>query len=247
MSAFDNLLGMFNKAPAQQQAAPQQQQAPQGSQVPASGPAQGSNINAFQQSATLPPKEQAPLAEYADLFNNAPVEGANAPVTLDDPYLAIDRDKVQEFVATKSFLNTSPENMALVAKALQGDTQAFVEVLEQVGRSIYMDSALNSTHVAEKIARVGVNRLRDAIPQQIRSLSSAEKMSEINPLFNNPALKPLAEGMKLAFEAKNPTATPAQIAEMTNKFFADQAKLFNPAPAPTTDATGSTGTDFSKW
>jgi hypothetical protein len=246
-SAFDNLIGMFNKASTTTTAAatPQSTATP-GSQVPAAGPAQGSNVQAFQQSATLPPKEQSPLAEYADLFNNAPVEGAEVPVTLDDPYLVVDKDKVKEFVNSKSFLNSSPEQLALVAKALGGDAQAFMEVLEGFGRNLYMDAALNSTHVAERIARTGVSRLQAAIPQQIRSMSSAEKMTALNPIFSNPALKPLADAMKTQFEAKHPTATPQQIAEMTAKYFKDTGVMFNPAPAAS-QTNANTGTDFSNW
>lgn len=242
-SAFENLIGMFNKPTTPAAAVPA---TPPGSQVPASGPAQGSNIPAFQQSATLPPKEVAPLAEYADLFNNAPIEGAEVPVGLDDPYLVVDKDKVKEFVNSKSFVGSNPEQLALVTRALGGDVQAFVEVLEGFGRNLYMDSAINSTHVAERIARTGVSRLHAAIPQQMRSLSSAEKMTELNPLFNNPALKPLADAMKSQFEAKHPTATPLQIAEMTAKYFQDTGVMFNPAPAATQTKT-PTGSDFSGW
>lgn len=243
MSAFDGLMSMFTKqatgaAPAATTPAP--------AGVPTTGPAAGSNINAFQQSVTLPPKEQAPLAEYVDIFNNAPKEGDEAPVTLDDPFLVIDKDKVKEFIATKTFMDNNPDQQALVAKALSGDVQAFMQVLDSFGRSLYMDATLNNTHVAERIARTGVERLRSSIPQQMRTLASTDKLAELNPIFSNPAIKPLADAMKAQFETKHPSATPVQIAEMTVKYFKDTGLAFNPAPAPATE-TKLQGTDFSKW
>ncbi len=244
MSAFDNLMNMFSKtqgAPAG--AAPTQTPA---SQAPTTGPAAGSTAAAFQQSATLPPKEQAPLAEYVDIFNNAPKEGAEIPATLDDPFLVVDKDKVRELIATKSFMSNTAEQQALVAKALGGDVQAFMEVLEGVGRNIYMDATLNSTHIAERIARTGVQRLQAAIPQQVRTMSSADQLAAIDPVFNNPAVKPLVDAMKAQFETKHPQATPKQIAEMTVKYFKDTGMVFNPAPAPTAPK-GAGGTDFSNW
>lgn len=251
---FQNLLNMFaSKAPAPAAVPnPAPGQAPAG--IPAqSGPAAGSNQPAFQQSGAQPPAPQpaaTPLGEYGDLWQAPPVPEGAAQPTLDDPFLQVDAGKVRELLATKNYLPGSPESVALLQKGMQGDVQAMQEFLADFGRNIAMDAALTNAHVAERIARTGVSRLKDTIPQHVRSLTSADALYSSNPTLNNPALKPMIEGVRAQFEAKNPTATPNQIAEMTMKYVNDIAAVFNPTAATTAatqQAAQHQGTDFSKF
>lgn len=260
-SAFAGLMNMITRGNSAPAAAPTQTPgapAPVPNAVPAgvpanSGPAAGTNQPAFQQSGALPPKEQSPLAEYADIWNTPTNEGA-APLTLDDPFLNVDKDKVKQLVDGMTFAQATPEQMELMQKALQGDIQSFAAVLNNVAQSVYYNAAMNSAHVAEAITRNGVTRLRDHIPQQVRTLNSAEKLYDANPGFNNPALRPMVDAIQSQFQLKNPTASPQQIAEMTKQYFINSAHVFAPDAFKADNASGQRGNsgfpvnqDFSNW
>lgn len=257
MSNFQSLLNMFAaKQPANTPtpAAPQASGAPGAPVAPTSGPAAGTQQLAFQQSGTLPPKEQAPLAEFADIWNTPTQEG-EVPPGLDDPYLRIDEAKVQELVNGMNFAQPTAQQQELFAKAIQGDVQAFSEILNGVAREVYYQSAINAARVSERVARTGVERLRDNIPKQVRSISSSETLYKTNPLLNNTALRPIVNAVQAQFQLKHPTASPSELAEMTNKYFQDSAHLF--APTAFADANNGnqqpvglpkgTTQDFSNW
>lgn len=258
MSNFQGLLNMFaNKGapnPAPNPAPTPAAQVPGAPVPPTSGPAAGTQQQAFQQSGTLPPKEQAPLAEFADIWNT-PVQEGGVPPSLDDPYLRIDEAKVQELVNGMNFAQPTPQQQELFAKAMQGDVNAFAEILNGVAREVYFQAALNAAQVSERVARIGVERLRDNIPKQVRSISSSETLYKTNPLLNNPALRPMVNAVQSQFQLKHPTASPSELAEMTNKYFQDSAHLFAPTAfaeansnSPQTPSLPKgTTQDFSNW
>ena len=258
-SNFQALLGMFSNkgqggTPTSAAPAMPTTQPPGAPVAPASGPAAGSQQQAFQQSGTLPPKEQTPLAEFADIWNTPTQEG-EVPLGLDDPYLQIDAGKVQELVNGMSFAQPTPQQQELFAKALQGDVQAFSEILNGVAREVYYQSAINAAKVSERVARTGVDRLRENIPKQVRSISSSETLLKTNPLLNNPALRPIVNAVQSQFQLKHPTASPTELAEMTTKYFADSAHLFAPTAFNANNANSQQQTnlpkgavsDFSDW
>lgn len=231
--AFNNpLTALFGGMAQQPAAAPVAQ--PAGA-PPAGTPAAGSNIPAFQQSTTEPPKPPTPLADYADLYNTPAVVDGQAPLTIADPYITLDNEAVRKTVATMNFAQGA-QLQEQMGKALGGDVQALMSVLNAVGQNVYAQVASMSAVVADKAAREGITRLHDQIPTMVRSASTTNSLSTLNPLYDNPSIKPLADMARSGFETKNPTATPAQITEMVNKYITDVAKAFNPAaPASTNE------------
>ena len=224
--------------------APAPAAAPAPGTPPAGTPAAGSTVPAFQQSTTEPPKPAA-LAEYADLFNTAPVpEGGPAP-TIDDPYITLDKDAITRTVASMNFAQ-GVELQDNMQKALQGDMQAFAAVLNSVAQNVYSQTAQMSGIVADRAAREGVTRLQSTIPQIVRSSSTSNSLTNLNPMFDNPAVRPIVDMARQNFETKNPTATPQQITEMVNRYMTDVSSAFAPAPAaPTNKGTQQGGsTDF---
>lgn len=200
---------------------------PAGSVTPTTGPAAGSNVPAFQQSGTEPPKPTSLMADHSDLFTMPKQEG-EVPVTLDDPFLTVDRAKVAELAKTMSFAPNTPEMQTLAAKALQGDMQAFTDYNNAMMQNMYVQLLTQTSGISEKIAREGINRLKDTIPNTVRSISTTSNLQKQNPIFTDPAAKPMVDMVRAQVELKNPTATPEQVTEQVAKYFTDFAGVIAP-------------------
>lgn len=203
-----------------------------GSVTPTTGPATGSTIPAFQQSATEAPKVTSPMADHTDLFTMPKQEG-EAPITLDDPFLNVDRAKVAELAKTMNFAPSTPEMQALAMKALQGDMQAFTEYNNAMMQNMYVQVLTQTSGISEKIAREGINRLKDTIPNTVRSISTTSNLQKQNPIFTDPAAKPMVDMIRAQVELKNPTATPEQVTEQVAKYFQDFAGVIAPKAVST--------------
>ena len=220
---------------------------PSQSTVPTSGPAQGSNVPAFQQSGTEPPKPASLMADHANLFTIDKQEGDVAP-TLDDAYLTIDNDKVIELAKGMNFVPNGPEMQALAQKALSGDAQAFAEYNNALMQNMYASILTQTSRISEKIARAGVTRLQATIPNTVRSISTTNNLTTQNPIFSDPASKPMVDMIRSQVELKNPTATPEQVTEQVTKYFQDFAAVLAPKakPAETPNPYGGT-TDYTDF
>lgn len=214
----------------------------------AQGPAQGSNVPAFQTSTTEAPKP-TPMGDFAGLFNPTEVKEGELPPTIDDPYITLDNAKIHEVASRMSFTQ-NPELADLAAKALTGDVQSFMGVLDLVARNAYAQSTSAAAVIADKTAREGVTRLDGGLQKRIQSLNSSNALTKSNPLFSNPAITPVMQSIKTQVETQNPTFTPDQVKETVVRYFNDMQAAF---AAQNTPAVANNGlpahvqTDFSNW
>jgi hypothetical protein len=187
------------------------------------------------------------MADHSDLFTMPKQEG-DVPVTLDDPFLTVDRAKVAEMARAMNFAPSTPEMQALAQKALQGDMQAFSEYNNAMMQNMYVQLLTQTSGISEKIAREGITRLRDTIPNTVRSISTTSNLQKQNPIFNDPAAKPMVDMIRSQVELKNPTATPEQVTEQVAKYFNDFAGVIAPKakPAEASNPYGGT-TDYQNF
>lgn len=244
MSIFSNIFGNSPAAPAPvtapQPTSPVAGTDPTG--VAQQFPTQEGGPAAFNKSTT-----QNPLDVYNDLFKPTPVpEGT---VTLDDPFITFDKEAVQSLVAKETFTN-DPEFAANAQKALAGDVNALMSILDGVARNVFQRNATLTAMVADKAAREGVNRLNSNIPNVIRNTQTNAALTELNPTFSHAGAKPLVDMVSTQFASKNPAATPQQIAEMTVRYL-NTLVPSQAAPANTRQAANSLAfdkaTDFSNY
>lgn len=208
---------------------PQQQQQPQGQQQQAPQPAPG---NIPQQQAPtdgiIPNQQQQqeqnddPLANYADLWNTDSQQGQqDAPV-----FSALDPLKVKDVVAKASFTSgITQEHLEAISQGGEPAMQAFTQALNSVARQVMMQSTVASSKMVEQ----AINSSMDATNAKFPELMRQHTTASANPLFSNPAVKPVFEAVQKQLSSKYPDASAQQLATMAQDFITAMGQSFNPA------------------
>lgn len=244
-----NIASLFSKAgqpqePAQQPKQQENNQPQQTGNNPSNQPA--GKEPAFEQSNNQDPKEvdsktgnagtgegedTSPLAAYQTLFDNDDNDGEEGSGD-DGQFFSYDPAKLQESVKQMQFVDNSQVEEAAQALGVQ-DSAALGQLLNGLAQSIYSKSAELLVGVANKTARSGYERTINDLPSSVRSLLAKDNLSGLNPQFQNKALQPLVNSTKQQFEHKYPDASPKEIADMTNKYMEDVAKVLSQKQDPT--------------
>lgn len=215
-----------------QQAGQQQQNQVQPSTLP------GGNNNAGnaivpgaapgQQNAQSQADKSAPqnLDKQAEQFDpskiwEAPEAGKVNPGKFSRPKL--DAAKLREGVGKMQF--TQGLDPQLVAKALGGDTESFMSVLDSVARNSFMTNFQASDAYHGQMLD-SYDRTVDArIPQEIGRRETQQLMEQSFQGLDNPEVAPMLKDITEKFQRTYPDASPAQIAEAAKKYLLNAANL----------------------
>lgn len=212
----------------------------------ANPPAQPGNLPANPQGGTDPvvPGQNTPpavgddpLAQFKDIWEPTNNEGTADP---NAPLLPLDPTKLTEVVKKAQFTGgITPEMMQQVAAGGEEAVAAFQQAMNSVAQNVMMQSTLASNKMIEAAVRKAVNASEAKIP----SLLNKQQTLQSNPLFSNPAIKPVFEAVHSQLAAKNPTASPAELAQMTQDFITAVGGAF----APKADPSQQPGNDNFDW
>lgn len=261
------LSGIFRKPesqqaqqqPAQQQATQQQQQAPangNGSAGPVKTQQTPANPNANPQAmvGATGGNEPAggpinPLDTYVNYFTpKAPDPKAAKPLTMDDPILgALDPAAFKQTLSTANFTaGIAPEQ---VQKALGGDTQAFMDVINSATREAFAAAAQLSHGLVEQGVRTGAGRLAGSLDSRIRDYSIRSQNTS-NEQLRHPAVVPVLNAVKAQIAMADPNLSPEQVQSRAEQYFSQMAEVVmapTQAEAAAAAAKAPKGTDFSSY
>lgn len=163
-------------------------------------------------------KPATPMASFDKLWEtDATKTGAKPAGVLPE----ITAEQLTATLANSNFLHSvSPE---LLAKAAGGDATAFGDVINQGLRTVMAQSVLASRGLVEAGTRSHGEQLRTSLPTMVRSSNVSDSL-QANPLYSNPAVKPVIDNVRRQLEEKNPTASAKEIADLTDSYFADLTK-----------------------
>lgn len=177
--------------------------------------------------AGVPALQDSPLAGFSDLWKNDATETNAAAVTGVLP--TVTAEQLQHTLSKSNFLaNVNPD---LLQKAASGDQAAFADVINTGLRTVMIQSVLASHGLVEAGARTHGERLRTELPTMVRSSSVGDSLQS-NPLYNNPAIKPVIDNVRKQLETKFPDASSREIAGMVDNYFNSLSSAFKE------DATG---------
>lgn len=175
-----------------------------------------------------PPKDDSPLADFSKLWEDVPTkdgEDPNAAVPLDPANLAKVMGKADFSQAV------TPETMAAITAGGEGAGTAFSQAMN----AVVQQAMVQSTLINEKLTAQAVDRAIAAteakIPDLLRSQASASHLQDSNPLFSNPAVKPVIDATRSQLLQKFPNDTPAETTRKLNEYVVAMSKAFNPAAA----------------
>ena len=189
------------------------------------------------------PADNSPLAQFSKLWETKPAD-PNSP----DPAkpAELKAEDVQKIVSQQDFTGMiTPEQLTAVTGGGE-DAQA---ALSQVLNAVVQNVMVQSTMVNNKLTQTAVNKAiadeRATLPEQLRAGRSRDHLITENPLFDNPAVKPVMEATQKQLLQQYPNATDAELTKMTQDYVKAIAETL--APAPITETTSSGDTDWSNF
>lgn len=249
MSLLTDFTTMFGKKPAQpsgqpqnQQPAGNQQQQPNSLETANQSMMAGNVPGGAQQNNNSNPQgnnqpagggnnnggdQNSPLDQFKELWQT----GANsdpAKATADQQKAA-DRIKNRSEkikAAAKSLDYSRVIKPELAQKALSGDVNSFMQILNAVGQSSFAH-ALSQSHLhSDEAFSEFETSVFSKLPTELRKHQAMNTTLEGNSALNHPSIRPLVEGVQQQLTAAFPDATPAEIHKKTLEYFQATGKLF---------------------
>lgn len=184
--------------------------------VPAAQVQGGSMLeNAAGAAAASTEAANTPLAGFSKLWDAPTTDQGTKPTGVLPTLTA---EQLSTTLANSNFLQSV--NPDLLAKAAGGDAAAFSDVINQGLRNVMTQSVLASHGLVEAGARSHGASLQDRLPSMVRSSNVSDSLQS-NPLYNNPAVRPVIDNVRQQLEAKHPTASAKEIATLTDSYFSD--------------------------
>ena len=242
MGIFDNFLTPAKPAqPAQAPAQGQQpdQQAPAGNiQDPATVAA---NSNVADQPPAAPAEGSAqdtvdnnPLAQFADLWDTKPTDPAQSAQPQE-----LSQEAVAKSMAKVNFSNAiSPDQLAAIGEGGEAAQQAFAQALNSVAQQVMVQSTLINNKLTDQAVQQALEAQKAQLPSLLRQQAAADHLKTTNPLFSNPAVKPVMEATQQQLLAKYPNATQAELTQMTQDYITAMGEAFAPK-APVNNNEGN--------
>lgn len=196
------------------------------------------NGSALQQGASAPQPGQnnsSPLDQFSALFHNDPTKTEVNPLdALTKPVIEADFAKLKEQVTAANLVGqVSPE---LFQKAMQGDVASFTQIMNQVAQQAFLEAARFSHGIVESGIQTYNGRVEKALPSRFQDFQARVAMETANPALAHEAARPVVEALRQLAIAKNPNASPQQIAEQVQQYFKSlQAPEAPQAPTPQRD------------
>lgn len=155
------------------------------------------------QAASTPAGSQSPLDQFQKLWETAPNTNPNGPVFNVTP------QQIQAEAAKMNFAATvAPE---IIQKALTGDANAFAQAINIASQNAFAHATHATTIMVDKALEKRLGEFSAKLPDQIRDYQAQTGLANENPMFSNPAVKPLVTMVQKQMATQFPTATPEQI------------------------------------
>lgn len=168
----------------------------------------------------------SPLDPYKDLYNN---KNSGKEKGNGDPQQDILDATLEDYQSTAGKLNfTQNLDSELVGKALGGDQEAFLNVINAATQNAYAQAAYAGSQVTRTALDGRINTLKDGIPEQIRTASANAGLLEGNSQLQHPAVQPLVTALQAQFAKQYPEATPADLQKHTITYLQNIGMSVNP-------------------
>lgn len=231
--------------------------APATTTVPAVGNNQQGQQQQQQQGQATDPNNQQqqqpadPLQQFQDVWKR-PTTANNAGGIDPNNIVGIQPADIEQRLNSAQF---APQITPDVMQAIQnGDVQQLQGILDSTART-----------TASRVMNAMIGIINKALPEYGTHLSgqfnntitdqlTRTNMVSNNPVFANPAIKPLADVLTTQFRLANPQATPAQIEQQVTQFFQATGQAFGSQQAQQAQPQGNQYTppatdnvDWGNW
>jgi len=193
-----------------------------------SGPAAAPNGVVPAGSNAAAPKDDSPLAQFSSLWETKPNEVSNL-----NPAKPLDAAALSQVMAKADFSKAvTPDMLAAITAGGEGAGTAFTQAMNSVVQQAMVQATLINEQLTAKAVQNAIAATEAKIPSLVRDQSSAAFLQDSNPLFSNPAIKPVIDATRTQLMNQFPSDTPSQIAQKLNNYVQAMGEAFNPAAPP---------------
>lgn len=220
-SVLDRIAQVFSSPNSDAQQSPAGQKPGQPQQPGIQGQIQQNIQQNAQQPGGDPAKAAAPGVDPADemhkIWEQRPGDSASAK-----QIFTPDMEKFKSAVAQMDF--TQGIDPQLAQKALGGDTEALMTLINSSGRNAYAQSTLGSRELIEHALRERTAELERSMEQRFKALRAGERAAEQNAAFKDPLVQPLLRDIQGRLQTQFPEASAEELAERAQKMLVGMAQ-----------------------
>lgn len=240
MSIFD-MFSATKQQPAQQPTQ-QQQPATPGNITAPTVPVTPTN-EASAPVPAVPNTPVDPLDAFKDLWNN---EQNTAAATPNSFMPEVNQDILAKAMGNVDFTShITPDVMKTITEGGEGAMQAMLKAMNTVAQQAMIQSTLVNSKLSQQGITNAATKFEETVPQMLRRQQAESHARDNNPIFSNPAIKPVMEATQLQILQKFPNATPQEVTKMTQDYILAMGQAF--APKPDASALPAGETDWTKF
>lgn len=188
--------------------------------------------------------DKSPLANFEKLFT---VEKSDVAQTSLKPNFKLDQKEIMANAKNIDFAG----NVSQAAKdaATKGDYSLMINESGQFG---FANAAmLTGTMLENALAKMTDTFEKQVLPERLKQHDIRNQLGAANPMFDNPAVRPLINMVENQFRTKNPTASATEITnlakqyvtEMSEAVLSNSGKVVTDKPSEKTTGPGAVKQD----
>jgi hypothetical protein len=157
---------------------------------------------------------KSPLDGFTKLWETDPKAKPQASMV---PQINGDPQKIRDAAKNIDFTKQlSPTTLEGIAK---GDVKAFLAGINEVGQAALAHSASTTTGLITAALTAQEKTFREEVmPDMLRKHNVSNALRTDNPLFDNPAVKPVLTMIENQFQVKNPSASAGEITTLAKQY-----------------------------
>lgn len=161
---------------------------------------------------------------YAEIWNqNLPPEPGSSKI------FNTNQEEFGKVVGGMDFIRNAPRE--LMEKALGGDQQALMQLVNKVGQNAFSTAAISAREMVEHANSSQQKSIEKLVQEQVRSALASQTMSQKNQSFSDPLVAPLIQDISARLRAKFPEATPQELASKSEEMLMSLAgKIVSGSP-----------------
>lgn len=172
-----------------------------------------------------PEEPVSPLDQFSKLWETDPTkeeEGGTKPLSEAELRTAVSKADFSKSI--------TPEMLASITAGGDEAGAAFKQAMNAVAQQSMVQSTLVSNKLMEQAVAAALAKQSSSLPKLLREQQAADHLKTSNPLFNNPAVKPVIEATRQQLLRQFPDATSTEITAMTNDYITALGESFAPKP-----------------
>jgi hypothetical protein len=179
-----------------------------------------------------------PLDQFNNLWDTSKQGQPEAP-----PSFSIDDKVLDSVVSQQDF--TKGVDSELVKKAMAGDAQSMMDVMQAIGRNAYRASLQHGGLLTDKFVSAREAHSEKGFQGKVRQELTTSALAD-TPNFSHPVVKKQLTAIAKQFASQNPDASPQEIAKMSKDYLQELVTAITPTSEDDTDPSQRKGNPLAK-